>query len=263
MNVILPWRTGRRPWIVAELSCNHAGSLDRAHRLIDAAADCGADAVKLQTYRPKDLARRRDRISLEHTAWAGRSLEDLYTEAQTPWEWHEELFGHARRRGLVGFSSAFSPEAVRFLADLHVPCVKVSGFEHQDADILEEIVATGLPAIVSIPRGANIPMAIPRDRLALLSVINEYPTQEIQALSRSEFRRLAAAADAIGWSDHTAREGVISSAVALGAEILELHLMLDEWDYESPPLDAEHSWKPSEFHQAVLVVRDLSRMVTT
>lgn len=258
----LPWRSGRTPWIVAELSCNHAGSLERAHRLIDVAADCGADAVKLQTYRPADLARRRGHLSLEGTPWAGRNLEDLYIEARTPWEWHPELFDHARERGLIAFSSAFDPEAVRFLAGLGAPCIKVSGFEHQDADILEAIATAGLPAIVSVPRGGNIPIAIPKKRLALLSVINEYPTDATGAISRSEFRRLAGAADAIGWSDHTVCEGVVRSAVALGAEIFELHLMLNGSDYERPPLDAHHSWEPDHFRSAVLVIRDTARMMT-
>lgn len=258
----LPWRSGRIPWIVAELSCNHAGSLERAHRLIDAAADCGADAIKLQTYRPAELARRRGGVSLGATPWVGRSLEELYIEAWTAWEWHPGLFEHARRRGMVAFSSAFSPDAVRFLALLGVPCIKVSGFEHQDADILEEIAALGLPAIVSVPRGGNIPVAIPKDQLALLSVINEYPTRPMGSVSRSELRRLAYAADAVGWSDHTVCESVICSAVALGAEILELHLMLNESDYERPPLDAGHSWKPDDFRRVVHVIRDVARMVT-
>lgn len=140
------------PYVIAELSANHGGSLDAALHLIDLAAECGADAIKLQTYTPDgmtlDIAEPPFVVG-PNSLWAGRTLHDLYTEAQTPWEWHARLFEAAAERGLHCFSTPFDRAAVEFLEQFDPPAYKIASFEILDLELISHAASTGRPLIIS------------------------------------------------------------------------------------------------------------------
>jgi N-acetylneuraminate synthase len=139
--------SGHPPLVIAELSGNHNGSLERALAIVDAAADAGARALKLQTYTADtmtlDIREREFFISDPASLWKGHSLHELYQKAGTPWEWHEPLFRRARERGMVAFSTPFDPTAVDFLESLDVPAYKIASFENADLPLIRKAAATG------------------------------------------------------------------------------------------------------------------------
>ncbi|MCD6044552.1 MAG: pseudaminic acid synthase, partial [Burkholderiales bacterium] len=144
---------GHRPLVVAEMSGNHNQSLERALAIIDAAAEAGADAVKIQTYTADtmtlDSADRGFRIDDVDSLWRGKNLYQLYQEAHTPWEWHGPLFERCKAHGMAGFSSPFDASAVEFLETLGVPCYKIASFENTDLPLIRKAAATGKPLIIS------------------------------------------------------------------------------------------------------------------
>ena len=137
------------PFVIAEMSGNHNQSLERALQIVDAAADAGAHALKIQTYTADtmtlDISVGEFFISNANSLWDGTSLYDLYKRAYTPWEWHEPIFKHARKRGIVAFSTPFDATAVEFLEDLDVPCYKIASFENTDIPLIRLVAATGKP----------------------------------------------------------------------------------------------------------------------
>jgi sialic acid synthase SpsE len=147
------WSAKRRPFIIAEMSGNHNQSLERALALVDAAADAGADAVKLQTFTAAtmtlDSANAEFTIQNKSSLWQGQSLYKLYEQAHTPWEWHAPIMEHARQRGLVCFSSPFDATAVDFLETLNVPAYKIASFECIDLPLIRKVAQTGKPMIIS------------------------------------------------------------------------------------------------------------------
>ena len=246
---------GCAPLIIAELSGNHNGSLDRALELVDVAADAGAHAVKLQTYTADtmtiDLSDREFFISDPDSLWEGESLYALYQNAMTPWEWHKPIFDRCRERGVLGFSSPFDATAVDFLEELDVPCYKVASFENIDLPLIRKVSATGKPVIISTGMATigEIDEAVTAAReagckdLVLLKCTSSYPAPP----ENSNLANIPHMADMfdchIGFSDHTLGIGVAVAAAAFGAVVIEKHLTLRRDD---GGVDAAFSSEPDE-----------------
>ncbi len=257
--------------IVAELSANHLHSFERALSLVDAAADAGADAIKLQTYTPDTITLKSEAEPFRlrsNTIWGGRTLHELYGEAYTPWEWHEPLFTRARERGLLAFSSPFDPTAVDFLLSLGVPAFKIASFELVDLGLIERVARTGKPLIMStgmatlgeIEEAVAAARAAGARELALLKCTSAYPTPPSEMNLRT-IPQLAATFDVpVGLSDHTLGIAAAVAAVALGAVIVEKHFTLSRAD--GGP-DGLFSLEPHEFRQMVAAVREVEAALGT
>ena len=245
------------PYIIAELSGNHNGDLDRALALVDAAAQTGADAVKLQTYTADTITIDVDRpeFHIQGGTWDGRSLHELYQEASTPWDWHEALFKRAADHGLHCFSSPFDPTAVEFLETLDAPAYKIASFELVDTPLIRRVAAKNKPMIMStgIANLAEIEEACAAARgteagFALLHCISAYPaTPEDMRLQTIEMLANTFGVP-IGLSDHTLGSAVAVASIARGACIIEKHITLARAD--GGP-DASFSLEPDEFKQLV------------
>ena len=246
------------PLVIAELSGNHNGDIDRALRLIDAAADAGAEAVKLQTYTPDTITMDHDGpgFRLEGGLWAGRTLYNLYAEAFTPYEWHAPLFAHARARGLIVFSSPFDDTAVDLLESLHAPAYKIASFEAIDLPLIARAARTGKPLIVStgMTSPAEIAEALAAARgagdggVALLHCVSAYPARYADANLRALPRLAADYGCVVGLSDHTPGTATAVAAIALGACIIEKHFTLARAD--GGP-DSAFSLEPDELKRLV------------
>jgi pseudaminic acid synthase len=227
---------GCPPYVVAELSANHGGQLERAIQAIQEAKRCGADAIKLQTYTP-------DTMTIDHDGpdfrisgglWDGRGLYELYREAHTPWDWHEALFEAGRKADIPVFSTPFDATAVELLAKLGAPAFKIASFELVDHDLIRCVARTGTPTVMSTGMAsiAEIGEALEVFRSAggrqmlLLHCISGYPTP----VAQSNLRRIPALAAEfgvpIGLSDHTLGVSVSIAAVALGACFIEKHFIV-------------------------------------
>lgn len=250
------------PYIIAELSANHMGSIDRAFQMIDAAHAAGADAVKLQTYEPDKITMKSNKpdFQIEGGLWAGRSYHDLYQEAMTPKEWHKPLFEHAHSLGLTIFSSPFDLEAVDFLETLNAPAYKIASFELVDLALVKKAASTAKPLIMStgLASREDIEDAVTAaqeggaTQIALLHCVSAYPTPPEDA----NLRTIKLLADTFGvptgLSDHTLTEAVPVAASALGAQIIEKHFTLSR---EDGGADAAFSLEPEEFKRMADAVR--------
>jgi len=255
--------TGEPVFIVAEVSGNHKGDIKRALKIIDAAAEAGANAVKLQTYTPDTMtidSRSTLFVVKTNPAWRSKTLYELYKEAHTPWKWHRRLFAHAKKRGLVCFSTPFDETAVDFLEKLKAPVYKVASFEIVDIPLLKRIGKTRKPVILS--RGmagvAEIAEAIRTLKrsgtpdIILLHCVSAYPAkpEEMNLLTIPDIRKRFKVP--VGLSDHTLSNDVALAAVALGACVIEKHLTLRRKD--GGP-DAAFSLEPRELKALVKSIR--------
>ena len=254
---------GAPVYIVAELSANHNESFEQAVRIIHAAKDAGADAVKLQTYTADTITLRSDKECFRITGgtlWDGRTLHDLYQEAFTPWEWQPRLKHEAERLGMHCFSSAFDETAVDFLEQMNVPAHKVASFELVDIGLIQKMARTGKPLIMStgmasekeIAEAVEAARAADAKEIALLKCTSAYPALPEEANLRT-IPELARRFDCVaGLSDHTMGIAAPVAAVALGACIIEKHLCLNRAD--GGP-DSAFSLEPQEFKAMVDAVR--------
>ena len=245
------------PYMIAELSGNHNGRLERALELIDAAADAGADAVKLQTYTADTITldHRGPGFVIESGLWAGRTLYDLYSEASTPFEWHETLFARARMRGVTCFSSPFDETAVELLEGLDAPAFKIASFEAVDLPLIRRAARSGRPLILStgMTSPGEIAEAVQTAReagapIALLHCVSASPARHAGTNLRM-IPRLAEDFGCIaGLSDHTLGTAAAVTAIALGACLIEKHVTLARAD--GGP-DAAFSLEPEELARLV------------
>lgn len=253
-------------YIIAEVSANHNGSIERAESIVRAAADNGANAVKLQTYTADTMTIPCDNeyFRIKGTLWEGKNLHALYQEAYTPWEWQPRLKALANDLGMDCFSTPFDATAVDFLEKMDVPCHKVASFEVVDIPLLKKIAATGKPVIMSTGMAslAEIDEAVTTLRgngtteLALLKCTSAYPAPPEEANLRT-IPHLAQAFNCVaGLSDHTLGSAVAVGAVAVGARIIEKHFTLARAD--GGP-DSAFSMEPDEFKQMVQDIRTVEK----
>jgi pseudaminic acid synthase len=262
---------GAPSYIIAELSANHRHDFGAAVRLVEAAADAGADAVKLQTYTADTMTIDSDRPEFRvgaGTVWDGRTLHSLYAEAYTPWEWHEPLQRAAHEHGLHFFSSPFDATAVDFLERLNVPAFKVASFELVDVNLIAAMARTGKPLIVStgmstlgeIEEGVAAARSAGCSQLALLKCTSAYPAPPEEANLRT-IPDMSDRFDApVGLSDHTLGHTVAVAAVAVGARLVEKHLTLSRAD---GGLDGGFSTEPDEFKEMVDAIRTVEKALGT
>jgi pseudaminic acid synthase len=252
-----------RVFIIAELSANHNGSIELAVETIRAAKRAGADCIKLQTYTADTITinSKKDDFKIKGTIWDGRYLYELYNEAYTPWEWHDELFRVAEEEGLICFSSPFDFSAVDFLENLNVPAYKIASFEITDIPLIEYVASKGKPIIIStgIAELEDIELALDACRrmgnndIALLKCTSSYPApiEEANIIMLKDFvNKFGVIA---GLSDHTMGSTLPIVATAFGAKIIEKHFILDR-SIGGP--DASFSMNEKEFSEMVKAVRE-------
>ena len=249
-------------FIIAELSANHAGSLDNALRTVEAAKKAGANCIKLQTYTADTLTLDTDKddFLIKGTIWDKRRMYDLYHEAHTPWSWHKKIFQLGEQLGLEVFSTPFDRTAVDFLEDLGVDAYKIASFEIGDIPLLNNVIEKNKPIIVStgiayrheISKVVDICREKGNYNLALLKCTSNYPSLPSEAnlanicTLRKDFDTI------VGLSDHSLTNNISIAAVALGAKIVEKHLILDR-SLGGP--DCKFSLNPNEFTNLVNDIR--------
>ncbi|HEV8512086.1 MAG TPA: pseudaminic acid synthase [Cyclobacteriaceae bacterium] len=251
-----------KPFIIAEMSGNHNQSLERAKEIIKAAADCGAHAVKLQTYTA-------DTMTIDHkgglfdindkkSLWYGRNLYELYEEAHTPWEWHKPLFDYAKQLGIICFSTPFDETAVDLLEKLNAPFYKIASFENTDHPLLKKVAQTGKPVIMStgianlsdIIESVNVLKENGCKDLVLLKCTSTYPAspENTNMVTIPVLQQIFPDC-MIGLSDHTMGIGVSVASVAMGVRVIEKHFTLSRAE---GGVDSTFSMEPAEMKSLVI-----------
>lgn len=252
------------PFVIAEMSGNHNHSLERALDIVDAAANAGVHALKIQTYTPDTMTLDIDSgdffVSDKGSLWNGSSLYELYGEAYTPWEWHAAIFERSRERGLIAFSTPFDATSVDFLESLNVPCYKIASFENTDLPLIRRVAATGKPMIIStgmatvaeLDETVRTARAAGCSELVLLKCTSTYPAAPANSniLTIPHLRELFGCE--VGLSDHTMGVGVGVASVALGATVIEKHFTLARAD---GGVDSAFSLEPTEMAALVVETR--------
>jgi len=241
------------PYVIAELSANHNGKLETALRIVEEAKKAGADAVKLQTYRPDTITLNCDSedFKIRGGLWDGRTLYELYEEAHMPWDWHKPLFEHALKLGITIFSSPFDNTAVDLLEDLNAPAYKIASFEAVDLPLIKYAASTGKPMIIStgMADAQEIQEAIDAAReggckqLAILHCVSGYPAPAEDYNLRTIPDMIERFGLVTGLSDHTLDNTTAITSVALGASIIEKHFTLNR---SGGGPDDSFSLEPSE-----------------
>ena len=249
-----------KPFVIAEMSGNHNQSLERALAIVDAAAETGVDALKIQTYTADtmtlDLNEREFRINDPQSLWYGRSLYELYQEAYTPWEWHEPIFERCREKGIIGFSTPFDSTSVEFLESMEMPIYKIASFENIDLPLMEKVARTGKPIIMSTGMASAAELAEAVDavrkagcsQLTLLKCTSSYPASPEDSNLRTIPHMKELFQCDVGLSDHTLGLGAAVASIALGATVIEKHFTLSRAE---GGVDAAFSLEPQEMKQLV------------
>lgn len=245
--------TDQAPYVIAEMSANHNGNIETAFKIIEAAKQAGADAVKLQTYRPDTITLNcdTDDFRIHGGLWDGRTLYELYEEAHMPWDWHKPLFEHACKLGITIFSSPFDNTAVDLLEDLNAPAYKIASFEAVDLPLIKYVASTGKPMIIStgMADAQEIQEAIDAAReggckeLAVLHCVSGYPAPAEDYNLRTIPDMIQRFGLVTGLSDHTLDNTTAITSVAMGASIIEKHFTLDR---SGGGPDDSFSLEPSE-----------------
>ncbi len=253
-------KADRYPFIVAEMSGNHNHSLETALRIVDSAAACGVDALKIQTYTPDTMTIDCDKDSFiikdKNSMWNGRKLFDLYKDAFTPWEWHKAIFERCKERGIIGFSTPFDNSAVDFLETLEVPMYKIASFEIVDIPLIKKTASCGKPMLISTGMATieEIHDAVDAARnsgckdITLLKCTSTYPADPMDSniLTIPDIKERFNCD--VGLSDHTLGIGVAVASIVLGATVVEKHFTLSR---AQRGVDSAFSMEPNEMGQLV------------
>ena len=254
-------------FIIAEMSGNHNGDINRALEIVDRAAEAGVDAIKLQTYTADTITLNCDNEYFQTqkgSLWEGRTLYDLYSEAYTPWEWHEAIFDRAKEKGLICFSTPFDLSAVDYLEELDAPAYKIASYEIQDIPLIERVASTKKPIIMStgiakyeeILEAVNTCRKAGNDNIILLKCTSAYPSPyedmnlKVIPKMKMDFGCIC------GLSDHSLGTEVDIAAVALGAKVIEKHMTLCRKD---GGVDSAFSMEPKEMKLLVKQIRNAER----
>ena len=256
------------PFFVTEISANHNGSLVHAKRLIEIAKKYGADAVKLQSYTPNTMTIESNKLDFKIRGglWNGKKLWDLYEKAQTPFEWHEELFSYAKKIKITCFSTPFDETAVDLLENLNCPFYKVASFEMNHIPLIKRIAQTKKPIIISTGMAnlKEIDMAYKTAKkngakeIILLYCVSNYPSK-ISDFNFNNIRILKERYNCkVGFSDHSTDNKVVAAAIAAGAEVIEKHIALGD---QKKGFDLAFSLKGREIKDYAQVIKDTSLMM--
>ena len=261
--------TNKPVYVIAEMSANHLQNFDRAKKIIKEAKNAGADAIKLQTYRPDTITldcRTDEFLATPGSPWDGYNLYELYKQAYTPWEWHADLLEYAKKIEITCFSSPFDLSAVDLLEELNVPAYKIASFEIFDIPLIRKVASTGKPVFIStgIAELEDINLAIKtcyesgNKQVILLKCVSEYPTpyEDLNLATIPNMRDTFSCL--IGLSDHSMGSSIPIAAVALGACAIEKHLTLSRND--GGP-DGTFSMEPSEFAEMTLSLRNVKTAI--
>ncbi len=257
-----------QPFFIAEISANHNGSLKQAKKLIELAKKYGADAVKLQSYTPSTITikSKKSEFLIKKGLWKGKTLWDLYEKAQTPFEWHKELFDYAKKLKIICFSTPFDETAVDLLENLNCPFYKIASFEMNHIPLIKKIAQTKKPMIISTGMAnlKEIDLAYKTakengaKKITLLYCVSNYPSK----ISDFNFNNIKILKERynckVGFSDHSTDNKVAAAAIAAGAEVIEKHIVLDGY---KKSFDFEFSLKGKEIKDYVKVIKDTSLMM--